>query len=144
MLTGGADALVDLRLSGPRTDIFGMSRDDIRVQVDLSSISAAGTYLPRSRFFSFSPSSSCCGSSSLRRSCSNVSVIRCRLSIPPTATEIEPVSSLTSARMNERMNKILYLALSILLAIVLWLYVDDELGNTTQVPSPRNGTESPH
>ncbi len=44
MLTGGADALVDLRLSGPRTDIFGMSRDDIRVQVDLSSISAAGTY----------------------------------------------------------------------------------------------------
>ena len=38
------DTRVDLRLSGPRTDIFGMSREDIRIQVDLSSISAAGTY----------------------------------------------------------------------------------------------------
>ena len=44
MVTDGADALVDLRLSGPRADIFGMDRDDIRIQVDLSSISAAGTY----------------------------------------------------------------------------------------------------
>ena len=44
MVTDGADTRVDLRLSGPRTDIFGMSREDIRIQVDLSSISAAGTY----------------------------------------------------------------------------------------------------
>ena len=34
--------------------------------------------------------------------------------------------------MSERINKILYLALSLLLAIVLWLYVDDELGNISQ------------
>ncbi len=33
-------------------------------------------------------------------------------------------------RMSEKVNKILYLVLSLLLAIVFWLYVDDVLGNT--------------
>ena len=33
-------------------------------------------------------------------------------------------------RMNERVNRLLYMALSLLLAIVLWLYVDDAQKNT--------------
>ena len=32
-------------------------------------------------------------------------------------------------RMSEKVNKVLYLILSLLLAIVFWLYVDDALGN---------------
>ena len=32
--------------------------------------------------------------------------------------------------MNERVNRLLYMALSLLLAIVLWLYVDDAQKNT--------------
>ena len=42
-----------------------------------------------------SSSSSGCGISSLRSSLDSVSGIRCRFSIPPIATEMEPVSSET-------------------------------------------------
>lgn len=34
-------------------------------------------------------------------------------------------------RMSEKANKILYIVLSLLLAVVFWLFVDDALGNTT-------------
>lgn len=44
MVTSGADATIDLRISGPRTMVSGLTRDDIRVQADLSSIGAEGRY----------------------------------------------------------------------------------------------------
>ena len=37
------------------------------------------------------------------------------------------------AQMSEKGNKILYVVLSLLLAIVFWLYVDNELGNEMQM-----------
>lgn len=42
MLTGGADATLDLRLSLPRT--MDLKKEDIRVQADLTGISAEGPY----------------------------------------------------------------------------------------------------
>ena len=44
MLTTGADATVDLELRGPRTVISDLSREDITLQVDLTSITATGTF----------------------------------------------------------------------------------------------------
>ena len=44
MLTTGADATVDLELRGPRTVISYLSREDITLQVDLTSITATGTF----------------------------------------------------------------------------------------------------
>ena len=44
MLTPGADATVDLELRGPRTVISDLSREDITLQVDLTSITATGTF----------------------------------------------------------------------------------------------------
>ena len=44
LLTTGADATVDLELRGPRTVISDLSREDITLQVDLTSITATGTF----------------------------------------------------------------------------------------------------
>ena len=44
MLTTGADATVDLELRGPRTVISDLSREDITLLVDLTSITATGTF----------------------------------------------------------------------------------------------------
>lgn len=44
ILTSGEDATLDLRISGPRLLISNLNKDDIRAQVDLSSISAEGRY----------------------------------------------------------------------------------------------------
>ena len=44
MLTGGGDASVSLRLSGPRLLMSDLDKNDIRIQVDLSNISASGQY----------------------------------------------------------------------------------------------------
>ena len=44
MLTTGADATVDLELRGPRTVTSHLSREDITLQVDLTSITATGTF----------------------------------------------------------------------------------------------------
>ena len=44
MLTTGAAATVDLELRGPRTVISDLSREDITLQVDLTSITATGTF----------------------------------------------------------------------------------------------------
>lgn len=44
MLTGGGDASVSLRLSGPRLLMSDLDKSDIRIQVDLSNISASGQY----------------------------------------------------------------------------------------------------
>ena len=44
MLTSGSDATIDLRISGPRSMVSGLDKSDIRVQVDLSAINAAGQY----------------------------------------------------------------------------------------------------
>ena len=44
MLTTGADATVDLELRGPRTVIADLCREDITLQVDLTSITATGTF----------------------------------------------------------------------------------------------------
>ena len=44
MITSGADATINLRLSGPRSMISNLSRDDIRVQVNLTDINAEGSY----------------------------------------------------------------------------------------------------
>ena len=44
MLTTGADATVDLELRGPRTVISAVSREDITLQVGLTSITATGTF----------------------------------------------------------------------------------------------------
>lgn len=43
MLVEGGDATIDLKLSGPRTVITSMSKEDIRLQVDLTNVSS-GTY----------------------------------------------------------------------------------------------------
>ena len=44
MLTEGEGATIDIRLSGPRTVITGLSAKDIRAQVDLTNITSVGTY----------------------------------------------------------------------------------------------------
>lgn len=44
MLTEGADATVDIRLSGPRAVISSLRRSDLRLQVNLTDITAAGLY----------------------------------------------------------------------------------------------------
>lgn len=44
MLTEGEDITIDIKLSGPRVLISGLDKSDIRVQVDLTNISAVGTY----------------------------------------------------------------------------------------------------
>ncbi len=44
MLTDGMDATVDLRLSGPRTILSSLRRSDLKLQVNLTDITAAGTY----------------------------------------------------------------------------------------------------
>ena len=44
MLVSGEDTTLDLKLSGPRLLISGLKKSDIRIQVDLSNITAAGTY----------------------------------------------------------------------------------------------------
>ena len=44
MLTEGEDITIDLKFSGPRILISGLDKSDIRIQVDLTNISAVGTY----------------------------------------------------------------------------------------------------
>ena len=44
MLTEGEELTIDVKLSGPRILISGLDKNDIRVQVDLTNISAVGTY----------------------------------------------------------------------------------------------------
>lgn len=44
MVTGGEDATVDIRLSGPRSVISALRRSDLTLQVSLTDITAAGTY----------------------------------------------------------------------------------------------------
>lgn len=44
MLTEGEDITIDLKLSGPRILISGLDKSDIRIRVDLTNISAVGTY----------------------------------------------------------------------------------------------------
>ena len=44
MLTEGEDITIDLKLSGPRILISGLDKSDIRIHVDLTNISAVGTY----------------------------------------------------------------------------------------------------
>lgn len=44
MLTEGADTTLDLTISGQRTVVSGLDKSDIRIQVDLTGISAVGTY----------------------------------------------------------------------------------------------------
>ena len=44
MLSEGEDITIDLKLSGPRILISGLDKSDIRIQVDLTNISAVGTY----------------------------------------------------------------------------------------------------
>lgn len=44
MLIGGEGTTIDLKLSGPRILISGLKKSDIRIQVNLSDITAAGTY----------------------------------------------------------------------------------------------------
>lgn len=44
MLTDGKDATVDLQLKGPRMVLTSLRRSDIRLQVDLTDISASGSY----------------------------------------------------------------------------------------------------
>jgi len=44
MLVSGEDTTLDLTVSGPRTIVSNLRRGDIRVQVNLTSISAVGTY----------------------------------------------------------------------------------------------------
>lgn len=44
MLTEGEDATVDLKLSGPRAVLSGLRPGDVRAQVNLTSINAAGPY----------------------------------------------------------------------------------------------------
>ncbi len=44
MLTQGADATVDIELRGPRSVITGLNRSDLSIQVDLTNITAVGTY----------------------------------------------------------------------------------------------------
>ncbi len=51
MLSEGGDATVDLTLRGPRTVISAMRRQDIRLQVSLSSVNAVGRYSLRYEIF---------------------------------------------------------------------------------------------
>lgn len=44
MLAQGGDMTIDIELRGPRSVITGLSRSDLGIQVDLSSITAVGTY----------------------------------------------------------------------------------------------------
>lgn len=44
MLASGGDATLDLKLSGPRTVISSLRSGDVRAQVSLTDINAAGTY----------------------------------------------------------------------------------------------------
>lgn len=44
MMVDGADATVDIVISGPRTTVTGLSVEDFSIQVDLSNINSAGTY----------------------------------------------------------------------------------------------------
>lgn len=44
MLAEGEDMTIDLKLSGPRLLITGLDKSDIRVEVDLTNISAVGPY----------------------------------------------------------------------------------------------------
>ncbi len=44
MLAQGGDAMIDIELRGPRSVITGLSRADLGIQVDLTSITAVGTY----------------------------------------------------------------------------------------------------
>lgn len=44
MMVAGGDATVNIVISGPRTTVTGLSREDFSVQVDLSNINSAGTY----------------------------------------------------------------------------------------------------
>ena len=44
MLVDGEDITLDLSVSGPRTIVSNLRRSDLRVQVDLTNINAAGTY----------------------------------------------------------------------------------------------------
>lgn len=53
MLTSGEDATLDVTVRGPRTIVSGMRQDDVRVQVNLSNISAVGTF-PQQYTISFS------------------------------------------------------------------------------------------
>lgn len=44
MLAQGGDATIDIELRGPRSVITGLRRSDLGIQVDLSNITAVGTY----------------------------------------------------------------------------------------------------
>ncbi|MDE7244274.1 MAG: hypothetical protein K2O18_09905 [Oscillospiraceae bacterium] len=44
MLTEGADATLDLTISGPRMEVATMEKSDIRIQVNLNDITSIGTY----------------------------------------------------------------------------------------------------
>lgn len=44
MLAQGGDATVDIELRGPRSVITGLNRSDLGIQVDLTNITAVGTY----------------------------------------------------------------------------------------------------
>lgn len=44
MLVGGQDETVDIKISGPRTVVSGLSARDIRIQAYLTNINAVGTY----------------------------------------------------------------------------------------------------
>lgn len=44
MLAQGGDATVDIELRGPRSVITGLNRSDLSIQVDLTNITAVGTY----------------------------------------------------------------------------------------------------
>lgn len=44
MLVEGGNTTVDLKLSGPRTIITSLRREDIHLQVDLTNITSSGTY----------------------------------------------------------------------------------------------------
>jgi len=44
MLAEGADTTIDLVVSGPRSLVTSLNRDNLRIQVDLTSISAVGRY----------------------------------------------------------------------------------------------------
>lgn len=44
MLTEGGDTTIDIELRGPRSVITGLNRSDLGIQVDLTNITAVGTY----------------------------------------------------------------------------------------------------
>lgn len=51
MLLDGDDITIDIKLSGPRLLISGLDKSDIRIQVDLTDITAAGSYSCRYDIF---------------------------------------------------------------------------------------------